>query len=142
MKALLVVGSGLCFGLGLTVIAFLRRTEEKRGVVPPATSRAMTRLGDQGPLLALACAAGVVAGLATGWPVAVPIVAVAVVGLPRLFGQTSGSVSIVKIESIATWTEMLQSTLAASAGLSQAIVATAPLSPAPIRAAAAVCQAA
>jgi hypothetical protein len=65
--------------------------------------------------------------------VAFVITAVAVYGLPRLFRQTSGSMSVVKIEAIATWTEMLQSTLAASAGLSQAILATAPLSPIAIR---------
>ncbi|HEV3281023.1 MAG TPA: type II secretion system F family protein [Acidimicrobiales bacterium] len=41
--------------------------------------------------------------------------------------------SISKIEAIATWTEMLQGTLAASAGLTQAIVATSVLSPAVIR---------
>ena len=54
-------------------------------------------------------------------------------GLPRLLRQTSGAVSIAKIEAVATWTEMLQGTLAASAGLGQAIMATADLSPAPIR---------
>jgi hypothetical protein len=75
----------------------------------------------------------VVVGLATGWPVAVPLVAVATIGLPKLFGQTSASASILKIEAIAVWTEMLQGTLAASAGLSQAIMATAPLSPPTIR---------
>ncbi len=93
----------------------------------------MARWPDRGPLLALSGLVGVFAGLATGWPVAAPIAAVAVFGLPKLFGQTSGAVSIVKIESIAAWTEMLESTLAASAGLSQAIVATAPLSPPAIR---------
>jgi Flp pilus assembly protein TadB len=39
------------------------------------------------------------------------------------------------VEAVATWTEMLQGTLAASAGLGQAIIATAALSPAPIRSA-------
>ena len=71
--------------------------------------------------------------LATGWPVAAPITAVAVLGLPRLFGRTAGSVSIERVEAVATWTEMLQSTMAASAGLGQAIVSTAPLSPLSIR---------
>jgi Flp pilus assembly protein TadB len=86
--------------------------------------------------LALALAAGVAgcaAGIFTGWAAAVPIGACAVFGVPKLFGRTSGSVSIAKIEAIATWTEMLQGTLAASAGLGQAIMATAPLSPGPIR---------
>jgi len=81
----------------------------------------------------IAAIAGVVGAVATGWPMAAPIGAFAVYGLPRLLKQTSGAVSITKIEAIATWTEMLQGTLAASAGLSQAIMATADLSPDPIR---------
>jgi Flp pilus assembly protein TadB len=85
------------------------------------------------PALALAATAGVVCVVVTGWPMAGPIGGLAVYGLPRLLKQTSGSVSITKIEAIATWTEMLQGTLAASAGLSQAIMATADLSPEPIR---------
>ena len=88
------------------------------------------------PRLTISVLVGVLTGLATGWPVAAVIAAAAVFGLPTLFGQTSSSVSIEKIESIASWTEMLQGTLAASAGLSQAIVATAPLSPLPLRGAA------
>ena len=91
------------------------------------------RTGADLALLVAAGLAGWAAGVLTGWPVAVPIGACAVFGVPKLFGRTSGSVSIAKIEAIATWTEMLQGTLAASAGLGQAIIATAPLSPVPIR---------
>jgi tight adherence protein B len=83
-----------------------------------------------------ATAGGVVAWLVTGWPVALPIGAVAVVGLPRLFRRLSGSMAIARLEAVATWTEMLQGTLAASAGLGQAIAATAPLAPAHVRPAA------
>ena len=83
----------------------------------------------------LAAIGGVVAFLVTGWPAAVPIAGVAIVGLPRLLRQTSNSAAITRIEAIATWTEMLQGTLTASAGLGQAIMATAPLAPLPIRAA-------
>jgi hypothetical protein len=83
--------------------------------------------------IVVATVAGVIAAIATGWPVAFVIAGIAVYGLPKLFGQTKGSMSAVKIEAIATWTEMLQGTLAASAGLSQAIMATAPLSPPTIR---------
>jgi hypothetical protein len=78
---------------------------------------------------------GVIAMVATGWPVAVPIAGVAIFGLPKLFGRTSNSAAITRIEAIATWTEMLQGTLTASAGLSQAIIATAPLAPLSIRSA-------
>ena len=84
-------------------------------------------------VLALAAVVGGACALATGWPVAGPIGALAAYGLPRLLRQTSGAASIAKIEAVATWTEMLRSTLAASAGLSQAIIATAGLSPDPIR---------
>ena len=41
--------------------------------------------------------------------------------------------AIARIEAIAMWTEMLHGTLTASAGLGQAIIATAPLAPPPIR---------
>ena len=126
---------GACFGLGL--VGFVgarladRPTEVRRNWIVTLRTRARGRALIWG----LAGAAGAVVGLATGWPVAVPLVAVAVIGLPKLFGQTSASASIMKIEAIAVWTEMLQGTLAASAGLSQAIVATAPLSPPTIRSA-------
>jgi Flp pilus assembly protein TadB len=90
-------------------------------------------VGTNVPALLFAALAGIVCVLVTGWPVAAPIGALAAFGLPRLLRQTSGSVSIAKIEAVATWTEMLQGTLAASAGLGQAIIATGALSPDPIR---------
>ncbi len=76
---------------------------------------------------------GTVAALVTGWPVALPLTSTAIIGLPKLFGRTSSSTAIARGEAIATWTEMLQGTLMASAGLGQAIVATAPLAPLAIR---------
>ena len=85
------------------------------------------------PALIVATVIGVVSMLVTGWPVMGPIGGLAAYGVPRLLRQTSGAVSIAKIEAIATWTEMLQGTLAASAGLGQAILATADLSPDVIR---------
>jgi tight adherence protein B len=88
------------------------------------------------PRLAVAGVIGAFFGLVTGWPVAVPIAGVAAYALPRLFALTSGTVAIEKIEAIATWTEMLQGTLAAAAGLVQSIIATSAISPTPIRSAA------
>lgn len=85
------------------------------------------------PALVVATAVGVVCMVVTGWPAAGPIGGIAAYGLPRLLRRTSGAVSIAKIEAIATWTELLQGTLAASAGLGQAILATADLSPDVIR---------
>ena len=109
------------------------RTERKVNEGKLLLPRVLARLRRELPLLLLSAGSGVLAGLLTGWPVAAAIAAFAVYGLPKLFGRTSGSVSIVRVEAIAAWTEMLQATLAASAGLSQAMVATAPLSPLAIR---------
>ena len=118
---LLALALGAACGTGLLVLF-----SSVAGRVHRASGREALRV-----LLALA-AGGAVAGL-TGWVALVPIVAVGLWGLPRLLGQTRADASIEKIEAVATWTEMLQSTLAASSGLYEAIVATAPLSPLPIR---------
>jgi Flp pilus assembly protein TadB len=86
--------------------------------------------------VATALVAGLVAFLVTGWPVAGVAGALGGGGIPRLLRRTSGSMAVDRIEAVATWTEMLQSTLAAAAGLGQAILATAAVSPPPIRPAA------
>ncbi len=130
----MAVGCGITAGAGLSglLVASLsdrggrgveHRVQERRSAPGTGTIRS----------LLLPCLAGVLAGLVTGWLAVVPIAAAAVWGLPRLFTGTSGSVSLAKIEAIAAWTELLHGTLAASAGLSQAIIATAPLAPTPIR---------
>ena len=91
MKALLAVGAGLLFGVGMTSMFAVWHTERSTDPTSPRLSRATTRVRESGLTLALSALAGAVAGFATGWPVAVPIVACGAVGLPRLFGQTSGS---------------------------------------------------
>ncbi|MGO8871607.1 MAG: type II secretion system F family protein [Acidimicrobiales bacterium] len=127
-----VVLSGMCFGAGIVgLVASWRFDTDARTARQP--SRIVADLRSDLPLLTVGGVLGVVVGWMTGWPVAIPVVILAVYGLPRLFGKTSGTVSISHIEAIATWTEMLQGTLAASAGLGQAIIATAPLAPMPIR---------
>jgi hypothetical protein len=135
---------GAAFALGsLGLVSALRKSDDERpgegerrgdGRATAAAAWVHDVLGPRLPRLGLAIVTGIVAGIATGWPVAVPICALAVFGLPALFGRTAGSVTVTKIEAVAIWTEMLQSTMAASAGLSQAIVATAPLAPPSIRA--------
>jgi tight adherence protein B len=140
MRGLEALFLGAVFGLGvLGILSAWSAERQIAGVAgsedsqPAVPIRSVSQASRRVLVIALAIGAGIVAGLVTGWPVAVPLVAVAAIGLPKLFGQTSGAVSIGKIESIAVWTEMLQATLAGSAGLNQAIVATAPLSPPAIR---------
>jgi tight adherence protein B len=126
-------------GLGLAgLVHSLARGAARKVELRQPSPRSSSRRVDPSLVrsLLLAGAGGTVVAVATGWPMAFVLAALAIYGLPKLFSQTASSVSIVKIEAIATWTEMLQGTLAASAGLSQAIMATAALTPLPIREAA------
>jgi tight adherence protein B len=135
----IVVMCGLGLGVGLigATSTWWGGRGPRRTATALSPSSALSRTARMGrseaPLLLAAVAGGGLSAAATGWPVALPLSALAIFGLPRLFGQTSGSGAISRIEAVATWTEMLQGTLAASAGLSQAIITTAPLAPEPIR---------
>ena len=85
--------------------------------------------------IGLAVGAAVVVGAATGWPVGAVLAGLAGWGAPGLLGGAKRhSAAVGRIEAIAGWAEMLRDTMAGSAGLEQAIVATAPLAPLPIRA--------
>lgn len=127
--ALLVIvasvgGAGLCL-----VIAGVRRSPMDRIARPgrsPALTRRRLRHG------AVAIAAGLVAFMVTRWPVAIALGALAVLGLRGLGGGPAGRV-IERLEAIASWTEMLRDTLAGAAGLTQALIATAPICPQAIR---------
>lgn len=130
------VGAALGLGVMGLVVALLPGAGPRSRSGSQASDDGGSSAGSAGvdvPAMAVAVVAGIVCVAVTGWPAAGPIGALAAYGLPRLLRQTSGAVSIAKIEAVATWTEMLQSTLAASAGLGQAIIATADLSPEPIR---------
>ena len=133
---------GLAVGVGLVGVASAllprRLVRHGAGWIRPGTATPPGR-GVPGPArpspgsVGIAVVVGIACGLVTGWPVAGVLGACAAFGLPRLLRQTSATASIATLESVATWTELLQGTLAASAGLGQAIVATAELSPPPIR---------
>lgn len=78
-------------------------------------------------------AVGLTAWAVSGWPAAAPVAAAAAWGVPEVLRATRRTASVDVLEAVATWTEMLHGTLAASAGLGQALLATAELAPAPIR---------
>ena len=123
-------GAGV--GLGLVVIwAGLRGIDvarPTRAPYRPKVERANLRIG-------LAAGAAAVVGAATGWPVGAVLAALAGWGAPGLLVGTKGAQAAVgRIEAIAGWAEMLRDTMAGAAGLEQAIVATAPVAPLPIRA--------
>ncbi len=83
----------------------------------------------------LACAGiGLAVGVLTRWPVAALLAMLCAWWWPTLFGA-KGAVqqAIARINAIAAWTEMLRGMMAAAASIEQAIVATVPLAPEPIR---------
>lgn len=80
------------------------------------------------PLLA----AGAVAAI-THWPVGAALAGAGMWFLPSLVGPSPESSAAAKAEGIASWTEMVSDTLAASAGLAQAVIASAERAPLVIR---------
>ena len=119
-----VGGAGFCL-----VIAGARRAPRDtvaRAARDLAASRRRRRHG------AAAAAAGLVAFMVTRWPVAIPLAALAVLGLRGLGGRPASHL-IERLEAIASWTEMLRDTLAGAAGLTQALIATASICPQAIR---------
>jgi len=85
--------------------------------------------------VAVAVMVGVLAGVGTGWVVGAILAGLGCWALPRVLGRDAEHVRrVARVEAIAGWTEMLRDTLSAASGLEQAILATAPLAPAGIRA--------
>jgi tight adherence protein B len=122
-------GAGMILALTLAISGLHSPSPRRvRGSVPSSASAGLlARLG-------LACAGGVFLGVATGWPVAALGGATAGFFLMELLSpKGTRHAPIERTEAIAVWTEQLRDTMAAAAGLQQAIVATAPLAPVPIR---------
>jgi hypothetical protein len=119
-----VGGAGIC----LLLVGTRRMSDGRIRAAPngQAAARKRMRAG------VTATAAGVAAFIVTGWPVAAPFTVLAVLGLRGLGGRTAGHV-IEKLEAIACWTEMLRDNLAGAAGLTQALIATAQISPRQVR---------
>jgi tight adherence protein B len=74
-------------------------------------------------------AVSVLAALVTGWPVAALLAGAAAFFAPTFLRITRKANTASRTEAIAIWTELLRDTLAGASGLSQAIIATAPLAP-------------
>ncbi|WP_439381574.1 type II secretion system F family protein [Amycolatopsis lexingtonensis] len=128
-----LIGLGTAAGL-LLVLVGSRRPQLPSGA---RTSRQSSWRVDRTRALRLCLALGIglLAGAATGWVVGGVLAVAAVWFLPALVGPDRAHARrVARIEAVASWTEMLRDTLAAAAGLEQAILGTAPLAPAAIRA--------
>lgn len=128
MTALMaLLGIGLGSGLLLMTWSLWPRTRRSVHLVE------LHLPGDLPARLARAVGGGILAALLTRWPIG------AMGGMAfgffagDLFGRGSDRSETDKTAAIAGWTEMLRDTMAAAAGLEQAIITTAPIAPAPIR---------
>lgn len=124
-------GAGIALGLTLVGLG-LRGTEEA-----PPRRRPAHQLLDAEPLLVQAVAASgaaLVMWLLTGWVVGAVAAAMLAIVLPRNWKRARAEGNLVEqAEAVAAWTEMLRDTLAAAAGLEQAIITTAPNAPIGVR---------
>lgn len=122
---------GAALGLGVVLIAAGLRG----GELPALPRRRFALRMDRAALrIGGAVLAAVLVGAATGWPVGALLAGAATFSLPALLTEDRAHAAMVaRIEAIAGWAEMLRDTIAGAAGLEQAIVATAPLAPPPIR---------
>ena len=130
MSALgVLLGAGTGLGLVLVILG-LRGTDTAR---QPA-KLTKERLQRHALRLGVAMGGAVVAGAATGWPVAALLAGAACWGAPAFLADPRAQAALTaKVEAIAGWAEMLRDTMAGAAGLEQAIVASAPVAPLPIR---------
>jgi Flp pilus assembly protein TadB len=127
----LAVFLGAPAGLGVALIALGIRGRETR-----RASTRVSRRSLEGRTLRLAITIGaaVLVGAGTGWPVAALLAAAACWGIPQLFVESKAQAQIIaRVEAVAGWAEMLRDTMAGAAGLEQAIAASAPVAPLPIR---------
>ncbi|TQS42764.1 type II secretion system F family protein [Cryptosporangium phraense] len=123
---------GAVAGLGLVLIAV--------GLTPTAPPERPIRFprwrrgSDFARRIALVLTASLLAVLLTRWPIAGLLVGAAVWFTPAVLGpDRATAAAVARAEAIATWAEMLRDTLHAAAGLEQALLATAPAVPLPIR---------
>lgn len=119
-------------GVGLGVFVFVAGL---RGWSLGTRRRALQRMMERLTLrVALCIGLGLLALLFTRWPVAGALAGFLGFSGPSLFaGKREIHAAIDRTEAIANWTEMLRDTMAASAGIENAIAATAPAAPIAIR---------
>lgn len=138
VTTILALACGTGFGIGIVALARVCASASRNAVRTDAVRQSNTRprsesISPRITRLAPGAALAILAGILTKWPAATVIAGAIGVGLPSVLRLTGRSNATVRTEAIATWTELLRNTLAAASGLSQAIVATAPVAPDAIR---------
>jgi tight adherence protein B len=130
----LAAACGALVGLGVFLALAGLRGVVPAGGRPPRSPITPARRQAFVVRLALGTGAAIVVLLATRWVVGAVLAGALGAGGPTLFGGGAQRArAIARIEAIAAWTEMLRDVTAAGAGLQEALAATAPVAPAPIR---------
>jgi tight adherence protein B len=128
-----VLAAGLALGCGLAGLLAWVLGWQPLDIATGAFAGRRRWFSARGTVPLAGCAAGAVTLAWSGWPVAGLVAGIAASILVSVLRSTRGPDVTTKIEAVATWTELVRDTLAASAGLAQAIVASAPVAPAPLR---------
>ena len=134
MTVLVLAALGALVGLGL---ALLLAGVTGRPMLPAGAGDGLRRIAIDvglGPLAGAVFAAMAVLAL-MGWIAGAVIAALAVLFAPRVLGgKAQRQASVDRTEAVASWTEMIRDSIAAASGLEEAITATGPVAPSPIRA--------
>lgn len=122
-----VAGAGL--GLGVLILAL-----GLRGTPPSPTPMHRGRPGGAGQRALARTAAGAAVALGvlavTGWPVAALLCGLTAVLVPAVLARRRAEAqATTRTEAVAAWTETLRDTLAAAAGLEEAVAASAAAAP-------------
>jgi hypothetical protein len=120
--------AGALVGVGIVVAAlgWRGRAPTAQGAWA-AKARAIEHLSHR---LVAAVSAAALVGLLTRWPAGVVLAGAFGFAAPALFGGAGARRrTIARTEAVAAWAEMLRDTMAAAAGIEQAIVATAGVAP-------------
>lgn len=126
-----LLGAGVGLGVVLVISGWRNSEVSPRRRFTRLSAMHRDRLAGR---VAAAAAAAVLVGALTGWPVAALLAGAGAFALPPLLRGGKDRVrQVARTEAIAGWAEMLRDTLSAAAGLEQAIVATAAVSPVAIR---------
>ncbi len=128
-----IAGAGLALGAWLVIDGSRRRPVEPRrrtGQAHPREDRAALRRR-----ISLAAALAAPTAVVTRWPVAAIALGAAGWFASELFGSKgSQERATARTEAIAAWTEMLRDTMSGAHGLEQAVITSASIAPAPIKA--------
>ncbi|MEU1900946.1 type II secretion protein F [Nocardiopsis dassonvillei] len=132
---LLVAAAGVLLGAGLWLaLASLAASSGNSRTSRVPQWRALL-FGQQRPLrLVAAIVGGLLVWFVTGWPVAGVLAAAGCWWGPAVLGPDRGhEKQVAGVEAVAAWTEMLRDLMAGAAGLHQAVAATVPIAPEPVR---------